>query len=380
MKIKQPQPSKLQETEPINMQEPPKQIKGLSPATQANYVIPPKPVDCEYCVFNYNNWKWEVSSNLIKDAVTQAQKQIPQQITSSSAKDTVPATISAPMALPPSQEWMSLGRYLVANQFALDSNVRVIATSTFQFTISGRFLELIARTTSYATQKWRPMTNEPLTITYGDQLQTGITDSDGVVKLKFHAIGEKGNHRFTYGSPKYSISDYGTVTENEDSASITVGTLSVTRDSESRDTDISSLPSGSYQIGKFIISASDGDIQVSEIRIEIPQSVIAKDSSNGYGSRRIQGLKIKVDGAYFGVIKSTPDASSLFSSSPFTIKSGQSKTIDVFGDFFTLAGLSTSTETIFVSIQVGGITAVGIPSYQAITAPSSPVTGPKITF
>jgi len=119
----------------------------------------------------------------------------------------------------PVVEWVSTDRYMVSNQFALENNSdqRILASSTFQFTISGRLIELkhsvVKEEKCNCNESWFPMANIPLTITYGDQSQTGITDSNGIVKLPFHATGIEGDHRFTYSLPDYPITDYGIIKE-----------------------------------------------------------------------------------------------------------------------------------------------------------------------
>jgi hypothetical protein len=137
-----------------------------------------------------------------------------------------PTTPAAPVAV-----WTPTGRYSVSNQFALDPNAaqewltgstgynaqKVMATSSFQFTIAGRLMQgetsLIPDPKCNCTDSAAPMAGVALTITYGSQSQTAKTDANGVASATFNATGIPGNHQFTYSAPGLNITDYGTVTE-----------------------------------------------------------------------------------------------------------------------------------------------------------------------
>ncbi len=177
------------------------------------------------------------ANTFASQAIGMAKNEIAREVASIPAQSVPQNEISAPsasiVATPPTPPttptasaasanvWVSENKYMVSNQFALDPNAnnpyavhpKVMATSTFNFTISGRFIELKRNDSQQTPEKWFPVVGVPLTITYGDQSETSSTNSDGVSTMTFRAIGIPGDHNFTYSSPGYAISDYGTVTE-----------------------------------------------------------------------------------------------------------------------------------------------------------------------
>jgi hypothetical protein len=136
-----------------------------------------------------------------------------------------PTTPAAPVIA-----WTPTGQYMVSNQFALDPNAvdewangmsgatpKVMATSSFQFTISGRLVQYeksnVIEPKCNCTESWFPMPGISLTIAYGAQSQTATTNSNGVAIATFNAMGIPGDHQFTYSAPGLNIIDVGTVTE-----------------------------------------------------------------------------------------------------------------------------------------------------------------------
>lgn len=172
------------------------------------------------------------ANTLATQAITLAEQEVAKNV-AELPTSSVPQSenIGGTPAVTATTQWIPTGQYEVSNQFALDPNAadewlngsngytqtKVLATTTFQFTISGRLIgaekTVVKEEQCNCNDKWFPVAGSPLTITYGDQSQTGTTDSDGVVTLPFHAIGVLGNHQFTYSSPNYTITDYGTVRE-----------------------------------------------------------------------------------------------------------------------------------------------------------------------
>ena len=154
----------------------------------------------------------------------QQQSQTLQQIQQS----TQPTAVTVPTSCPSDKcPWISVGKIGVSSQLALASNPedgysisygsviwqKVLADSSFKFTISGRIAELkktaVKEERCNCNESWFPVVNTPLTITYGDQSQTGITDGNGIVKLAFHAIGIPGTHKFVYSAQNHSLNDCG---------------------------------------------------------------------------------------------------------------------------------------------------------------------------
>ena len=141
--------------------------------------------------------------------VLMAQVQILQaQLTTLQNATTTPQTIiqqtiiQAP--IPPSvpevvDQWVSDNRYAISPQPTM-----VIASSSPEFEVWGRLVEQKTKKAQAPPTKWFPIVNEPVTFTYGDQTQIGITNSNGVATVKFHALGIEERNKFTFSS-KYSI-------------------------------------------------------------------------------------------------------------------------------------------------------------------------------
>ncbi len=143
-----------------------------------------------------------------------------QQITNLQAnQDTFSSAIenNLGMPVPPVDEWVSLGQFMVGNGFAVNgrqmdkrygeiSGNQISASST-SFTLSGRLLELRNNASQQTSQKWFPVVSASLTIKYGDQSQTGTTDSDGNVTLTFHPIGVPGEYHFEYSTQSVPLND-----------------------------------------------------------------------------------------------------------------------------------------------------------------------------
>ena len=311
-----------------------------------------------------------------------------------------PAQPTAPAA--PAVVWTPEDKYMVSNQFALDPDARtewlngpdgvynlqtqkVMATSSFQFTIAGRLTQYesspVPDPKCNCTESWFPMSGVPLTITYGDQGHTATTDADGVAIATFNATGVPGSHPFSYSSPGLNITDGGTVTENPVAPS--VGTLTVTPSGSLSEVDIASSSYSkqglTQDVGDFTLSAVGEGISVYRIEIDLPQSVVtAEETTDSSGAtRRLEGFRVMANGAQFGPSEAMPGTSTVVSGAPLTIQAGQSATISILAD---LVGPASSTISFSASIPADGIVGDGMSSYQQITGPTSAVSGPTIVF
>ncbi len=173
----------------------------------------------------------EIASSTITQATSTPTSTYTPSPTLTQLQQTAPQVVQAS----PAPTWTPTGQYMVSNQFALDSDARsewlnspdsvynlqtqkVMATSSFQFTIAGRLTQYESSPAPdpkcNCTESWFPMSGIPLTITYGGQSHAATTDANGVAIATFNATGVPGSHPFSYSSPGLNITDSGTVTEN----------------------------------------------------------------------------------------------------------------------------------------------------------------------
>lgn len=148
------------------------------------------------------------------------------------------------------------------------------------------------------------------------------------------------------------------------SATITAGSISVTKAASSPSSDIA-VASSNVKLGSFEFRAAGEDIKIENLNVQADTSIHNGGLDNG---------KVFFNGVQVGSTKDLSEGASVnftFGSS-LIVNAGTTGIIDIYADAKTSTGTNlTATETVLVTINAGSSNAQGMSSLNTLTVPAT---------